>query len=340
MQWGKRRFSHLHSQSVQNIIEEYLEAVKSTIQLRKQGRTQARYPHRLLHFRDVPYSNQAARLENRQLILPNIKAGNLVIRLPDGIQLTGRLIEVRLTFGKILLICEVPDPEKLPGASVGVDLGVNTLIAVTDGTQALLISGREAKATIQWRNKKLSSLIRRRSKHRPGSRRHKRLQRRKYKLLDKARNRLKDVTHRTTHIVKTQFPRAFVHVGKPFNTAAQQLGRVTAQQVSSACNRKVISQLGYKLAGVNEIDESYSSQTCPVCGERNRCRRTYQCTACGYTAPRDIVGAGNILCIGLYGEMVARAVTINNWIHLHPIKYPTTKVVGSSGGHPASSSKT
>jgi transposase len=126
---------------------------------------------------------------------------------------------------------------------------VNTLIAATDGEKAVLVSGREVKATVQWRNKKLASLVSKQSNHQRGSRRHKRLQRRKYKLLDKARNRIKDSIHKATSIVRDEFPNAAVYVGKPFNSAAQKIGRITAQQVSSASNAKIIQQLDYKTSG-------------------------------------------------------------------------------------------
>jgi len=40
--------------------------------------------------------------------------------------------------------------------------------------------------------------------------------------------------------------------------------------VSTVCTRKIIQQLDYKTAGAITIIESYSSQTCRVCGERSR----------------------------------------------------------------------
>jgi tRNA(Ile2) C34 agmatinyltransferase TiaS len=77
------------------------------------------------------------------------------------------------------------------------------------------------------------------------------------------------------------------YVEKPFNNAAQQLRGKLAQTVSSTANARIIAQLGYKLASTIEIDESYTSQTCPVCGERSKHQRTYRCPKCGLVAPRD-----------------------------------------------------
>jgi len=54
------------------------------------------------------------------------------------------------------VVCETPDEARRQEAVVGVDLGVNTLIAATDGATVILISGRAAKATVQYRNKQLA----------------------------------------------------------------------------------------------------------------------------------------------------------------------------------------
>jgi putative transposase len=333
--WAQRRFPHLHSQSVQQGIQEFLEAINATRQLRRNGHAEAKYPWRLFHYRDIIYTNQAARVvEDRQgrlLILPNGKSGRLATRIPKAVQFPGRLMEVRLAYGRVQIACKVPDTPRLVQTTIGVNLGVNTLIAATDGHKAVLVSGREAKATVQWRNKRLASLVSKQSQHQRGSRRHKRLQRRKYKLLEKAHRRIKDITHKATRIVRDEFPNTTVYVGKPFNSAAQKIGRVTAQQVSSASNRKIIQQLNYKTSGAIEVSEQYSSQTCPVCGARQKCRRVYRCT-CGYTAPRDVVGAVNILSIGKYGNIV-HVQQIPSQI---PYRRPHRR---SSGGHPASSSR-
>lgn len=336
-QWAKRRYPHLHSQSVQQIIGEFDEALRSTRQLRRNGDREARYPWRLSHYRDVVYTNQAARLiddaHGRLLILPNGESGRLAVRVPQSLTFPGRLIEVHLAYGRVLVVCEVPDEAKPAQTIIGVDLGVNTLIAATDGDKAVLVNGREAKATVQWRNKQLASLVGKQSRHEKGSRCYRRLQRRKHKLLDKARHRIRDITHKATALVRREFPDAAVYVGEPFNEAAQKIGRITAQQVSSASNAKLIEQLNYKCSGATVVPEPYSSQTCPVCGERHKCRRIYSCKRCGYSAPRDVVGSLNILRIGQHGRLIQSSHVPSQ------IKYLRPRCRSSSGGHPASSSR-
>jgi transposase len=262
---------------VQQIIGEFCEAATSCRQLRANGHVKARFPWRLRRYRDVIYTNQDARIRDGRLILPHGASGTLRITLPRSITLPGRLMEVRLTYGAVRLICEVLEERRPQDTTIGVDLGVNTLIAATDGRKVLLISGRAAKAIIHYRNKQLARIQQAQASKSTGSRRHKRLQRRKYAMLDKTKRRIRDLCHKATRQVADAFPHATCYVGEPFDDAAQRIGRVQAQQVSSAFTRKIIGQLDYKTAGAITLSEAYSSQTCPVCGERSKQRRIYRC---------------------------------------------------------------
>lgn len=338
----KRRYPGLSAQSVQQIIGEFCEAVDSCRQLRKHGQTEARYPWRLRRYHDVVYTNQDARIRDGRIILPHGQSGALRIPLPTSIILPGRLMEVRLSYGTVRLICEIPDEKRPQDVVIGVDLGVNTLLAATDGQKVILISGRAAKATIQYRNKQLASLQQRQAKLTKGSRRHKRLQRRKYRLLDKTKRRIRDLCHKATRQVAATFPNAMCYVGEPFNDAAQRVGRASAQQVSSACTRKLITQLDYKTAGAITLSEAYSSQTCPVCGERSKHQRIYRCPHCGATSPRDAVGAVNILALGQHGAMLPGRTLPQRqqvkYLRPWPRARSRSQPRSSSGGHPACSS--
>ncbi|HEU4783840.1 MAG TPA: transposase [Ktedonobacterales bacterium] len=336
----RRRYPGLSAQSVQQLIGEFCEAVDSCRQLRKDGQTQARYPWRKPRYHDVVYTNQDARLRDGRLVLPHGRNGAMRIRLPERVALPGRLLEVRLSFGVVRLICEVTDAPRPQQTVIGVDLGVNTLIAATDGAKVFLVSGRGVKAVLQWRNKTVASIQQAQSKKTKGSLRWKRLQRRKYQVLNKTKRQVRDATHKATHAVAEAFPHATCYVGEPFNGAAQRTGRVQAQQVSTACTRKLIRQLDYKTAGAITINEAYSSQTCPVCGERSKHRRVYRCPHCGSTGPRDAVGAVNILSLGQHGVMhPGRFLPSGGQVkYLRPWQRLRGQPRSSSGGHPARSS--
>ncbi|OON90241.1 MAG: hypothetical protein ATN33_03585 [Epulopiscium sp. Nele67-Bin001] len=53
-----------------------------------------------------------------------------------------------------------------------------------------------------------------------------------------------------------------------------------------------------KLAGiqVEYVNPAYTSQTCPMCGLRNKAKDRHYACSCGYTGHRDLVGAINICC--------------------------------------------
>jgi putative transposase len=333
--WVKGRYPGLSAQSAQQLIGEFCEAVDSCRQLRKNGQTEARYPWRKPRYHDVVYTNQDARIRDGRLVLPHGTSGALRIQLPERVTLPGRLMEVRLSFGSVRLICEAPDAPRPQQTVIGVDLGVNTLVAATDGAKVVLVSGRGVKAVIQWRNKTLAEIQQAQSHKTKGSLRWKRLQRRKYHVLGKSKRQVRDATHKATHAIAEAFPGATCYVGEPFNAAAQRTGRVQAQRVSTACTRKLIEQLDYKTAGAIAISEAYSSQTCPVCGERSKHGRTYRCPQCGATSPRDAVGAVNILALGHHGAMLPGRSLPQQVKYLR--RWPC-QPRSSSGGHPARSS--
>jgi putative transposase len=235
----------------------------------------------------------------------------------------------------VRLVCEVADTPRPQQTVIGVDLGVNTLIAATDGTKVFLVSGRGVKAVIQWRNKTLADIQTAQAGKTKGSSRWKRLQRRKYQVLGKTKRQVRDATHKATHAIAEAFPDATCCVGEPFNDAARRTGRVQAQQVSTACTRKLIQQLDYKTAGAITINEAFSSQTCPVCGERSKHRRIYRCPHCGATGPRDAVGAVNILSLGQHGVKLPGRCLPQYVKYLRPWPRHRGQPRSSSGGHPA-----
>jgi transposase len=102
---------------------------------------------------------------------------------------------VRLSYSVARLICEDPDAVRSQQTTIGADLGVNTLIAAIDGQRVILFSGRTGKASLQYRNNQLVRFQHTLSRTEQESRRHKRLQRRKYAMLSKTARRVCNVCH-------------------------------------------------------------------------------------------------------------------------------------------------
>lgn len=325
--WARGKFPHLSAQSTQQTIQEFLEVVRGTTAKRKAGDTNAKYPWRTPRYRDVTYTNQDAKIRGRYLLLPHGRKGKgtLTVRLPKDFAPPGRLMEVSLQYGSVRLVFSQPDPEpsqNLP-VVVGVDLGVNSLLTATDGQTAVQVSGREIKSFVRYRNKQVAELDAKISKTTRGSNRYKKLKRAKYQLLDRTHRKIKDAMHKATRAVVDAFPCATFVVGEPFNDAAQRVDRVRAQQVSSSCGRRVIKQLAYKGRGARTVPEPHTSRTCPSCGQQQKVGRVYRCGSCGWEAPRDVVGALNILQLGTAGALSARpGVQVPTVRYERPVKYP------------------
>lgn len=340
--WMRNKFPHLPGMSKQALVRLFLKSIKGTSAKRKLGTPSelARYPktYRLGRegYRDVTWENNQVRARDGWLILPNKSLGALRIPLPDDIlieragapnewqvcmgdRIEGRLMQVQIAYGVVRIIVEISDEARQDGSVIGVDLGVNTLIAATDGERAVLISGRQAKSIQRLRAKELGKFSRTQSRKQRGSRRWKRLQRAKRVMLNKCRNRIQDLLHKATRQIADAFPDAHAFVGKPFNDASRRIGRRQAQNVSQACNRRIIDLLGYKLAQVTVIDEHYTSQTCPNCGERSKHRRVYVCSHCSFIAPRDVVGSMNILDRGVRGDLTPGRTVPREITYLQPV---------------------
>ena len=79
--------------------------------------------------------------------------------------------------------------------------------------------------------------------------------------------------------------------------------RKVSQKLSNWNFGKIKGYLKHKLhnkgIAFDVINEAYTSQTCPVCGQRRKPGgRNYRCK-CGYHAHRDVHGAHNILSLGM-----------------------------------------
>ena len=342
--WSKGKFPALHSGSVQQICKEFIEAVDSTRQKRLNGDAEAKYPWKTKQrYRGVAFTNQAPRIRGRRMLLPcgriEGKRAYLSVTLPKKFLPPGKLSEIRLEFSKLSLVYKVGDEAESEAPEVvAIDPGVNTLLAATDGVRVVQVSGRAVKSMIQYRNKALAEIVQRQSFHKKGSKRWKRLQRAKRNMLACQRRKVRDTAHKATRAIANAFPGHRVIMGKPFNDAARKLRRTNAQTVSQAVNGMIARYLDYKMAGCEQDDEYYTSQTCPVCGERRKCGRIYSCKSCGLRAPRDAVGCVNIRTKGMTGEIQ----------NIPPEQFPTnikylrvrikTHTRSRSGGHPGTSS--
>jgi hypothetical protein len=142
--WAKGKFPGLQSQSVQQTIAEFLDAVDSTRQKRTNlkakgdkakgdevGLAQTKYPWRISRSRDVTFTNQAVTRKGNRMTFPcgqvDGRRVRLSVPLPKGFAELGRLMEARLEFRKVALVYAIPCEDEVVQDNVpevACDLGV------------------------------------------------------------------------------------------------------------------------------------------------------------------------------------------------------------------------
>ena len=265
---------------------DFCEAVASAESLRKRGEP-SEYPHRKTTYRQVLFTNQAPKLPRRSHG-PALRQG----RLSRSLHAQGRHparphdggpARLRRGGDRLRGPHRAPDPRARRSASTS---GVNTILAATDGDQAVLVSGREIKATVQLRNKRLAEIQQEARAAQEGV----------ATASPAPATQAPDPGPR-----QEQGPRP-VPQGDP-----QDRGRLPERQgvrrravqrrlpqdgsecVRRPCRRPATARssgcCNYKLAACIEVEEHSSSKTCPVCGERSKHSRIYRCRRCRISKP-------------------------------------------------------
>lgn len=195
----------------------------------------------------------------------------------------------------------------------GLKTNIHTIASYTKSENALIITGRKMRSVNRLRNKKVAELQRLMSKCKKGSKQWKKYSKAKQYVLYKSDAQIKDILHKTTkNFVDFAVNEGVKEVvigkveGVQRNTKGKKTKKVN-QKLSNWNFGKLKDYLKYKLESkditLNEIDESYTSQTCPVCSRKKKIStRNYKCV-CSYTAHRDIHGARNILSKHLYKDI-------------------------------------
>jgi putative transposase len=312
--WAKGRFA-LHSQTVQALIDRYFAHCETTRKLREQG-CKARYPYKRKRYQTPVWKGQSIRVRDGKIILPNGQGQEpLIIALSEEFQGV-KICQAELLWQDgtyYLSICvEAPSEEPIDGDGVAaIDQGEIHAIAITDGEEALVISGREVRSVKRQRNKRLGQIDRLQRKCRRYSKRWRRLQKAKHKVQAKARRRLRDLNHKITRkAVDWCAERGIqtVVIGDLSGIAqGKRLSRKQQQKISQWEFDQQQQYLSYKLQARSgmlvTVCERGTSSTCPACGERVKPRgRNFRCPHCGTELHRDVVGALNILSVYEHGQ--------------------------------------
>ncbi|WPX09691.1 RNA-guided endonuclease InsQ/TnpB family protein [Anaerocellum danielii] len=326
--WIHQKDFILHSQSKQAAYQQawvnYTATLRKIKKTRKKNKntSKIRLPYRNKKYNKVCFKESAIKLEGNSLIFSNMKGAEKIVI--DDVKLGIKPKYAELLYhadkGKyyvhvVVEIAKEQEEKKKGGKTIAIDLGVIHPMVCFDGENVLLYNGGVLNSILRYRNKKLSELQSKISGCQKGSKRWKKLQRAKIKLLRRLRNQVRDVlgkytSHLIGYCVENGITTIVMGDVKGIRHSKKKSNKVASQKVNQWLFRKISKMIEQKaeFAGIKVVyvKENMTSQTCPVCGSKNKPQdRNYECKSCGFKYHRDGVGAINI-----YGKYTGESLVV------------------------------
>lgn len=290
------------AQDTRSIFQKYIKSVKSNAKKKPDKQRVIKVP--ILKKPVAIWNNQNFKVQQSEISFPvwlngKSKRISVEVRLTDyqANLLQNKLGTLRITqkSGKYIaqIAVQVQEVEAIGTQALGVDLGLKipAVAATENGKVRFFGNGRQNK------------FIKR--KHRSMRRKLGKLK--KLKAIRKRNNKeqrwMKDKDHKVS--------RQIVNFARENNVSIIRLEALSGIRQTARTSRKneknlhtwsfyrlaMFIEYKAKLAGirVEYVDPKYTSQTCPICGKKNKAKdRKYKCT-CGFKIHRDILGARNII---------------------------------------------
>ena len=300
MRWHNSNSLHAHSADA--VVQSFYGALKSWRRRRKSD-LNAHPPRRQRHFYRVQWKSSAIRLRDGHLVLSNGKGNDPLIvpwrwDTPVLVELgwNGAGYELRAVY------TAATTATPLGEETAGVDLGEIHLAATHDGHNCRIYNGRHLRSVRRYQNKVKANFAARLDRMKRGSIRWRRLRARKGAILRHLDNQVRDILHKqTTSLVSTLHQTGVQTVAMGDVRDIRQgldYGAKANQKLHQWLHGKVRWMVSYKAESrgmrVELVDEAYTSQACPACGQQHKTRgRDFRC-GCGFRYHRDGVGAYNI----------------------------------------------
>jgi len=300
---------NIHTHSKQAMVQQYFQALGSYFNaIRK--KLDLKPPHKKKRFVPFIWKDTAVKL------LPDgklrLSMGNnqppIVIQttLPAGTKIKQAKLVYEDGEYYLHLAIEVKNKHEKKQSSdvMSVDLGILRPITCFDGKDVISYHGGILNSLIRYRNKELAKFQQMLSRCKKGSKRYRKLLKAKKKMLRRTKNQMKDILHKiTSNFLKTCMQKGIgtIVIGDITNIRERVEGNDNFnQKIHQWCFRKMVQIITYKAQvlgiEVKLVAEEYTSQICPVCGDKNHADgRNYECKSCGFRYHRDGVGAINIL---------------------------------------------
>lgn len=205
-------------------------------------------------------------------------------------------------------------PKKLGDGILAIDLGIKRLAATFNGKSSDLYNGKLVMSLVQLENKKQREIdLIKEARRKKYTRAQKRKLNGTRKQKQKAQRIKKDILHKySRHLVNKAIDQGVgtivagdcssIHQiekqQRRKGSKGEQKEQAKNQKVNQGQEQRLWKMIKYKFereGGKAKLtNESFSTQTCPVCGNRHKPKdRIYSCE-CGFSHDRDAVGAINI----------------------------------------------
>lgn len=188
---------------------------------------------------------------------------------------------------------------------VGIDLGLKTRVAVSDGRCDWLMKAPRWADKYKAEHRRIDRICSRR-KPKPGqkgSKRYYKAKRQRAKLAAKIARCRADWLHNATTLIAESFEHIYCEDLQPqFMLKNKHMSRSAADAAFGEFKRMLTYKCGDR---VTFVDAAYTTQTCNKCGNiepKTLEERVHKCESCGFEIDRDINAARNVLAIGLAGR--------------------------------------
>jgi putative transposase len=298
------RNSNLNASSVQGIIERFYKGLASWDAVRHNN-PRANPPNKSRRFFIVPFKEHNFSIKNSMLRLSTGR-DNIPLVVPWQFD-KPKYCELSYNGKQYVLNATYvlgASARKEDDGFAGIDLGDIHLAAVYTGKQTILINGKEVRSKRRYKNKTLGKFQSQMDRCKKGSRKWRRLNGAKDRINRKLNNQIDDILHKqTTALISFLNDDEVKTVGigdlRNIRDGCNNPSRASNQQLHQMPSGKVTHMLTYKAKrlgmAVRLINETYTSQICPQCLERNKTKdRNYKCRFCAFEGHRDVVGAFNI----------------------------------------------
>ena len=315
----KENARFLQSQSAQAAYQGFIEALKTYFKAIKAYRKnpkkfsgEPKPPTNPKFFYKITFKKSAIRFKDNFLLL-SVKKPNEAIKIP-WLKFLPIPIWAIISYDKFegwnvnfTMKKEISEEKLDHNKILSIDLGVKRIATTFNATnnQIKTYSGKEVMSLVRLRNVVDGRIKSKKSYYKNGSRKHKKLQRAKRKIIRRIKNKQKDILHKYSRMIvndciKNEIGRIVIgdNSGTHIDT---NKGKIQNQKIQQNPEQVLAKYIEYKMKSVGGqtdfVPEPYTSRTCPKCNcvkSESPRGRTYSCNECDFLYDRDGVGALNI----------------------------------------------